>query len=51
MKITKYVHGRQKYESHSQKLAWPCVYPNEKAETRGDALMRIINDFGSGPIS
>lgn len=43
MKITKYVHGRQKYESHSQKLAWPCVYPNEKAETRGDALMRIIN--------
>lgn len=45
MKITKYVHGRQKYESHSQKLAWPCVYPNEKAETRGDALMRIINDL------
>lgn len=45
MKITKYVHGRQKYESHSQKLAWPCVYPNEKAETRGNALMRIINDL------
>lgn len=44
MKITKYVHWRKKMKP-IHRNSHGLVYPNEKAKTRGDALMKIINDL------